>query len=240
MTPSPHHPITPSPPTHHPSPITQPQLALQSGLDALATFEAASVTLIGEARQRGLDGDLDVGEDAAIVLRAAQCQDEQHYHALLAAGGLPLTETFTIPDETVTDRTLFLVTILELKAIGIAGYMALSRAWAHLGNLDQVEIAYQIGIVEAQHLTLAHALVGVTPANDRAFARWLFADAAEALDALGALGLLDGPGDPVAFPGPVERICRGIFGLTPETTAMMTRPRPPVGEPSAESSEVAE
>jgi hypothetical protein len=204
---------------------------LLPALDALATVEAAAVTLLGVARQRALDGDLDLNEDAVIVLRAAQCQDEQHYHALLAAGGLPATETFTIPDELVGDPTAFLVGLLELKAIGIAGYMALARAWAALGELDGVEIAYQIGAVEAQHLALAQALVGVTPANDRAFARWLFADAAEALPALALLGLLDGPGDETPFPGPLDRICTAVFGLTPETTMTMTLPRPPVGQP---------
>lgn len=203
---------------------------LQPGLDALATVEAAAVTLLGVARQRGLDGDLDVGEDAVVVLRAAQCQDEQHYYVLLAAGGMPVAAAFTIQEETVTDRTLLLVAILELKALGIAGYMALARAWATRREPEQVELAYAMGIVEAQHLTLAHALVGVTPANDRAFARWLFADPAEALAGLQALGLLEGPGDPVPFPGPLDRVCRGVFGLTPETTATMTLPRPPVGE----------
>jgi hypothetical protein len=203
---------------------------LLAGLDALATAEAAAVTLLGVARQRGLEGDLDVGEDAVVVLRAAQCQDEQHYHALLAAGGLPVADTFTIAEEMVTDRTLLLVGILELKAIGIAGYMALAREWAARGDFSQVEITYQMGAVEAQHLALAHALVGVSPANDRAFARWLFADPSEAIDALNALDLLEGSGEPVPFPGPLDRICRGVFGLTPETTAMMTLPRPPVGQ----------
>ncbi len=202
---------------------------LQTGLDALATVEAAAVTLLGVARQRGLDGDLDAGEDAVVVLRAAQCQDEQHYHALLAAGGLPVTDTFTIPEEMVTDRTLLLVGILELKAIGIAGHMALAREWAARGDLEQVEITYQMGAVDAQHLALAHALIGVSPANDRAFVRWLFAAPAEAVAALTLLGLLDGAGEPVPFPGPVDRICRGVFGLTPETTAVMTAPRPPIG-----------
>ena len=78
--------------------------SLQAGLDALATMEAAAVTLLGVARQRGQDGELDVGDDAVVILRAAQCQDEQHYHAL-AAGGLPVMDTFTIPEGMVTDRT---------------------------------------------------------------------------------------------------------------------------------------
>jgi hypothetical protein len=204
--------------------------ALQSGLDALATMEAAAVTLLGVARQRDQDGDLDLGEDALIVLRAAQCQDEQHYHALLAAGGGPIADSFTLPEQMFTDRTLLLVGILELKAIGIAGYMALARAWAARGDVSQVEITYQMGAVEAQHLSLAHALVGVSPANDRAFARWLFADPSEAIDALNALDLLEGSGESIPFPGPLDRNCRGVFGLTPETTEMMTMPRPPVGQ----------
>ncbi|HLL51384.1 MAG TPA: hypothetical protein VK356_12010 [Thermomicrobiales bacterium] len=206
--------------------------SLQPGLDALATVEAAAVTLLGMARQRGLEGELDVGEDAVVILRAAQCQDEQHYHALLAAGGQPVVDAFTIPEDMVTDRTLLLVTFLELKSIGVAGYMTLTRIWAERGDYSQVEVAYQMGTVEAQHLSLAHALVGVSPANDRAFARWLFAEPAEAIDALNALDLLEGSADPVPFPGPIDRICRGVFGLTPETTATMTLPRPPVGQPT--------
>jgi hypothetical protein len=204
--------------------------SLQSGLDALATMEAAAVTLLGVARQRDQDGELDLDEDAVVVLRAAQCQDEQHYHALLATGGVPMAESFTLPEQMVTDRTLLLVGILELKAIGIAGYMALARAWAARGDVSQVEIAFQMGAVEAQHLSLAHALVGVSPANDRAFARWLFADPAEVIDALNTLDLLGGSRESVPFPGPLDRICRGVFGLTPETTEMMTIPRPPVGQ----------
>lgn len=202
---------------------------LRPGLDALATVEAAAVTFLGEARQRGRDGELDLGEDAETVFTAAQCQDEQHYYALLAAGGQPASEEFTIAPEVLADRTFLLVTLLELKAIGIAGYMALGRQWAEAGAFEQVEITYQMGVVEGQHLSLMQALVGVTPANDRAFARWLFADAGEALAALGLLGLLEGPGDTIAFPGPLDRNCRGIFGLTPETTATMTMPRPDVG-----------
>ena len=213
--------------------------SLQSGLDALATMEAAAVTMVGVARQRDEDGDLDLGEDAAIVLRAAQCQDEQHYHALLAGGGVPIADTFTVPEQMVSDRTLLLVGILELKAIGIAGYMALARAWAAWGDLSQVEIAYQMGVVEAQHLALAHALVGVSPANDRAFARWLFADPGEAIDALDALDLLEGSGEPVPFPGPLDRNCRGVFGLTPETTEMMSLPRPPVGQGAPAATPIA-
>jgi hypothetical protein len=201
------------------------QADLQPALSALATVEAAAVTLIGVALQASADGDLDTGEDLDTILRAAQCQDEQHYHLLTSTGSEPLTTTFTTPPDMMADRTFLLIFLLELKAVTMAGYMALARAWAELGDLDQVEICYQMGVVEGQHAALFQALVGLRPANDRAFARWLFADAVEASDALTRLGLLEGEGDSVDFPGPVDRICRGIFGLTPETTSEATAPR---------------
>ncbi|MFN8677365.1 MAG: hypothetical protein U0Z70_13410 [Thermomicrobiales bacterium] len=197
----------------------------QPALSALATVEAAAVTLMGVALQASANGDLDTGEDLDTILRAAQCQDEQHYHVLTSAGGDSLTTTFTIAPDMLADRTYLLIFLLELKAITMAGYMALARAWADLGDLDQVEICYQMGVVEGQHAALFQALVGLRPANDRAFARWLFANAEEATDALTRLGMLEGEGDATDFPGPVDRICRGIFGLTPETTSEMTAPR---------------
>ena len=201
------------------------QADLQPALSALATVDAAAVTLMGVAIQTSADGDLETGEDLDTILRAAQCQDEQHYHLLTSIGGESLSDTFTIPPEMMADRTYLLIFLLELKAITMAGYMALARAWAELGDLDQVEICYQMGVVDGQHAALFQALVGLRPANDRAFTRWLFANAAEATDALTQLGMLDGDGDRADFPGPVDRICRGIFGLTPETTTEATAPR---------------
>ena len=203
------------------------QADLQPAFSALATVEAAAVTLMGVALQASADGDLDTGEDLDTILRAAQCQDEQHYHLLTDLGGEPGTATFTIPPDMMADRTFLLIFLLELKAITMAGYMALARAWAEAGDLDQVEICYQMGVVEGQHAALFQALVGLRPANDRAFARWLFVSAEEATDALARLGLLEGDGESADFPGPVDRICRGIFGLTPETTTEATAPRQP-------------
>lgn len=202
------------------------QADLQPALAALATAEAAAVTLMGVALQASADGDLDTDDDLDTVLRAAQCQDEQHYHQLLANGGDAATTTFSVPAQMLSERTYLLVYLLELKAITIAGHMALARAWAELGDANQVEISYQMGVVDGQHAALFQALVGLRPANDRAFARWLFADASEAIAALTTLGVLDSEGAAATFPGPVDRICRGIFGLTPETTTTMTAPRP--------------
>ena len=107
----------------------------------------------------------------------------------------------------------------SLETVFVGLYMAAVRQLAATGEADLVEIAYQIGAVEAQHQALAKHALGNRPANDRAFARWLFRDVAEAIQALVDLGFIDGPGDPVACPGPLDRHCRGVFGLVPETTS---------------------
>ena len=103
---------------------------LQHGLDALATMEAAAVTLLGVARQRGKTASSTSGRMRPSSCAPPSARTSSSTTTLLAAGGLPVADTFTIPEEMVTDRALLLVGILELKAIGIAGYMALAREWA--------------------------------------------------------------------------------------------------------------
>ena len=91
------------------------------------------------------------------------------------------------------------------------------------GELRLVEIAYQIGTVEAQHLALTRLYLGEQIASDRAFAKWRFTTTAEAADALADAGYLDDDGD-YSFPGPLSRQCRGVFGLVPETTDDQEQP----------------
>jgi hypothetical protein len=89
--------------------------------------------------------------------------------------------------------------------------------------LGLVEIAYQIGAVEAQHLALTRLFLGEQLPSDRAFAQWRFAAVADAAKALTAAGYL-GRGKTTAFPGPLSRQCRGVFGLVPETTEDQQEP----------------
>jgi hypothetical protein len=206
----------------------QESAAVRDVIDPLGTLEAFLVTLVGVGRQRG--DQLEIGAEAARYLRAAQCEDEAHYHFLIAAGAEAET-TFTIPDRVFRNRETFFGVLLELKEVAVGAAMAAARQFATTGDLRLVEIAYQIGTTEAQHLALTRLYRGDLVANDRAFAKWRFNAAAEAVRVLEEDGYIDGNGDEVAFPGPLSRQCRGVFGLVPETTEDQVRE--PVASPVA-------
>jgi hypothetical protein len=194
-------------------------------IDTAATIEAMETTLIGVARQRAAQALLDLGESATVVryLRAAQCQEEAHYHFWQSEGAAAATVEFSFPDRTFRSRSAFLRTLLDLEQIEIGLYMAAARALAALGEYRLAEVAYQTGVVEGQHYAVLKGFLDEFPANDRAFAEWRFADVAAAGEAIAATGFLDPDAPPLyAFPGPVERFCRGVFGLVPATTESET------------------
>ncbi|MCC6313050.1 MAG: hypothetical protein IT337_03485 [Thermomicrobiales bacterium] len=189
-----------------------------NGLVALITIEAALVTVIGVARERAEAGDLDLAVDEIDVLRAAQCQDEAHYHLLRALGAVPATEVFAIAESTLGGREPLLRFVLALKEIATGAGMALARAQAGAGEPPLAETIFAMGAIEAGHATLLRRMLGQSPPNDRAFLPWRFTEAADALVVLAETGLLDVTPDAVAFPGPLPRDCRGVAGLVPQTT----------------------
>lgn len=192
--------------------------ALQDGLIACCTLQAATVTYVGVARQLGADGVLDLGADTVRFLRASQCQDEAHYHFYQQLGVESFTSAFAMPAGSLASREAFLRTLIELEEIAVGASMAMARQLAAYADVDLVEIAYQMGAVDAQHQALARYLLGERPANDRAFARWRFVDLLDVENALYDTGFVDETDDLIAFPGPVARHCAGVFGLVPETT----------------------
>ena len=215
-----------------PARMAQDTEELQAGLDAAITVEAACVTFVGVARQRAVEGGLELDPDTVRFLRASQCEDEAHYHFLASLGAAETAAAYSIPERGLADGDGFLETLIALEAISVGAYMAAARRLAELGEARLVEIAYQMGAVDAQHEALARHLLGVRPANDRAFAKRRFVDLAEAADALATIGFVGG-GETYAFPGPVDRLCRGVFGLVPETTEDALIPPPAVGTPVA-------
>jgi hypothetical protein len=193
----------------------QDSVSVREIINPLASLEAFVVTLAGVGRQRG--DRLEIGTDVSRFLRAAQCEDEAHYHFLVAAGARAET-TFSIPSRVFRSRESFLTALLDTKELAVGGAMAATRQFAALGDLRLVEIAYQIGTVEAQHLALTRLHLGEQLPSDRAFAKWRFATTVDAAQALADAGYVRGKGDKVSFPGPLSRQCRGVFGLVPETT----------------------
>jgi hypothetical protein len=211
---------------------TQDLETLQAGLNAVMTIEAACVTFVGVARQRGAEGALDLGPEVVTFLRATQCQDEAHYHWFQSLGAAPSATAFSVPAIALVDRAGFLQTLEDVKAIAVGAMMALIRLLSSFGDLRLIEIGFQMGAVDAQHLTLARFLGGVRPANDRAFAKWRYLAPTEALAGLANAGFLDSGVETFSFPGPVDRLCQGVFGLVPATTDDALVDRPSVG-PSA-------
>jgi hypothetical protein len=204
---------------------------VQNALDVAITLESLAVTFYGVARQRGERLGLSDGD--VRFIRAAQCEEEAHYHFFESAGAVPSTTTFSIANANFADRETFYQRLSELEAISVGTYMAANRLFAQLGDLRLVEVGYQIGVIEGQHQVLARAYRGDRLPNDRAFAEWMFASVEEAGQALVDAGYIDGPGKKYDYPGPVDIFCRGVFGLVPEVTEEEAESPEPSPSPEA-------
>lgn len=193
-------------------------------INTAITLEAFMVTFYGAAR--GLGKDLALDDHVTRFVRAAQCEEEAHFHFFEAAGAVPSTTTFTIDTTAFTDQSAFLAALLPLESACTGAYMAAVRRFAISGDARLAEIAYQIGAVEAQHQALTRFFSTNRPGSDRAFAKWMFHDPADVLTVLSDLGYIDGNAEEMSFPGPVDRYCRGLTGLVPETTEDQPAPTP--------------
>jgi hypothetical protein len=103
-------------------------------------------------------------------------------------------------------------------------YLIAARSFGEDDAADLVELAFQIGTVEAQHYALLRQFAGERIPADRAFPEWQFASTSEAMDTIAGFGFLGGEGEEVAYPGPGDRYCRGISGLVAETTRDQSPP----------------
>jgi hypothetical protein len=203
---------------------------VQAALDTAITLESLAITMLGVARDRGVR--LDLSDDDVRFIRAAQCEEEAHFHFFEAAGGVPSTTNFSVANANFETREIFFQNLADVEAISIATYMAITRQFARLGDLRLVEVGFQIGAVEGQHLALARSYARERLPNDRAFAEWMFASVEEATQGLVDAGYIDGPGKKYDYPGPVDIFCRGVFGLVPETTEEEAETPAPSPSPS--------
>ena len=88
----------------------QDSASVRDVIDPMATVEAFAVTFVGVGRQRG--DRLEFSNELARFLRAAQCEDEAHYHFLIAAGAVATT-TFSLPSRVLRTRDSFLTAVLN-------------------------------------------------------------------------------------------------------------------------------
>ncbi len=183
-------------------------------LVALLTVEGALVTVLGGvlAAVPGLtDAD-------RVTLAAMQCEDEAHWHLLAALGAQMPFDVFTLPEPMAADRGSALLGMSVLKEIALGAQMAYNRTLVQGADPRLAETLFAMGAIEGGHHAALRAALGEAPVVARAFLPWRFSDAAQAIDALTAIGVVGGVGTELRYPGPLARVCRGVSGLVPETT----------------------
>lgn len=194
---------------------------VQDIINIAATAEAFAVTALGGALDNAAKGMLALNAEQQQTLRAARAEEQAHYAFLVSSGAKPLTTTFTIPDaKIVTDVPTFLKTLITLEEAFIAAYLAAAQEFAVLGQGRLVQVALQIGAIEAEHragvrfYAINAGVLSGTP-NDVAFEKALFTSVGQAGAALQQLGFIGGSGTPIAYPGPGAIDTTGVSNLTP-------------------------
>jgi hypothetical protein len=206
-------------------------------LDDTSAAEALMVTFLAVARTRASNLALD--DTIVRMIRSAQCEDGAHVDNLIARGGTPSVIRFTIADEIFTDTTSFLSTWLDMVTIMSGMYMVAARQAAEADQPELVEVMFQIGSVDSQHIALLRQAAGERIPANRAFPAWQFDSVQDALAAFRRRGFIGGSGTTYDYPGPGERYCRGVTGLVSETTADQTEPDVTAAPPEPNASPVA-
>lgn len=206
-------------------------------LDDACVAEGLMETFLAVARTRA--SDMVLSDTMVRLVRTSQCQDGAHFDNLTSLGGSPSIQTYTIPESTWSTATDFLTTWLDLVGIMVGMYMSAARQTAKSATGNLVEVMYQIGTIESQHVALIRQEMGERLPSDRAFTEWQFRSTAEAITRLSRLGFIGGSGTAYDYPGPGERYCRGVTGLVAETTADQTAPDVTAAPASPESSPAA-
>lgn len=216
----------------------QQSAGVRQALDDIVTAEALLVTYLGVART--LEVELRMDDALVRLVRAVQCEEDAHHNVLTAAGGVPETMSFTVASSLDNGPAAFLRVWAAIEGVQVALYLAAARAFAIGGDPRLVEVAFEAGAVEAQHLAILRGLQGERLPANRAFAAWRYRSTSEAILELRDLGLIDGPGDATAYPGPRERFCKGVVGLVPETTDDQPADNDPASnDPPADATPVA-
>ncbi len=200
--------------------------SVQTIINIAATAEALAVSALGAAIGNAESGKLQLSSEQLRFVKAAQCEEKDHYDYLVAAGARPLTTTFTLPNSRIgTDPATFLKTVVGLEEAFIAAYMAAAQEFASLGQPSLVRVALQIGGVEAEHRAHArfYAITANVPGvpgkvpNNVAFEKAMFTSVGAAAGALKSGGWLgSGSGGTLDFSDFASHVdCSGVSNTRP-------------------------
>jgi hypothetical protein len=106
---------------------------VQDSVNVLITLESVAVTMLGVARERGKR--MKLTDDDVRIIRAAQCEEDAHYHFLEASGGAPSTSTASLANVVFKNRATFLRNWRDFEEISVAAYMAAVTQFAQLGDV---------------------------------------------------------------------------------------------------------
>ena len=106
-----------------------------------------------------------------LDIQAALIEEQIHQTFLAKQGAKALTNKFSFPfgNDTFRNFNHFIAVQQQMEALFVAAYLAAGKEFAMLGRPDLVQIAAQIGGVEAEHRAIGRAIGGMKPANNRAF-----------------------------------------------------------------------
>ncbi len=159
-------------------------------LTVARTAEQLAVTFysngIANAAALGLTGANLVNFKAALI------EEQIHQIFFTANGGQSLATTFSFPNgpATFTDVNLFIQTQQQLEGVFDSAFLAAIREFAVIGQARLAQIAGQIACVESEHRVLGRQLIGLSPADNWAYAPVLVAQVADAPAAVAAAGYL--------------------------------------------------
>ena len=144
--------------------------AVKTILNIAATAETLAVIFYTQGLENAKW--LYLSNPAFLDLEAARLEEMQHLQFLLKQGAKPLTKTFSFPKGADTFKNLgkFIQTQQLLETLFVAAYIVAAKEFALLQKPDLVQIAGQIGAVEAEHRAIGRAIGGLRPANNEAFA----------------------------------------------------------------------
>ncbi len=149
-----------------------------------------------------------------LDIQAALIEEQIHQIFLAKQGAKALTNKFSFPFGNDTFRRFdhFIAVQQQLEALFVAAYIAAGTEFAKLGRPDLVQVAAQIGGVEAEHRAIGRAIGGMKPANNRAFETLLVNAVADAPAVLKKDGFLNPkPGNSFEFK-PVSTNMNGLSG----------------------------
>jgi hypothetical protein len=186
--------------------------AIQTILNIAITAEELAVIFYSNAIKNA--NILGLSNAGFLDIEAALIEEQIHQLFLAKQGAKALTNKFSFPfgNDTFRNFTHFITVQQQLEALFVAAYLAAGKEFAQLGRPDLVQIAAQIGGVEAEHRAIGRAIGGLRPANNRGFETLLVNTVADAPAILKKDGFLNPmPGNSFEFKS-VSTTMNGLSG----------------------------